>query len=178
MSTDPPKPPPSSRTQLGCTHYNRKCKIVAPCCNKVYWCRICHDEFTCSHQNIRSNPKSVHQIDRFKIKKLVCQLCDLEQSVKERCEKCDVRFAKYICLKCNLFDEDDSKGQYHCDKCGICRVGGGNVYIYIFLSFSLSLSLSLSFSLSLSLETKTKSNYKQHITFFTVISVGPASGHT
>ncbi|KAL8436547.1 hypothetical protein ACSSS7_001625 [Eimeria intestinalis] len=28
----------------GCSHYRRKCKIVAPCCGKVFWCRHCHNE--------------------------------------------------------------------------------------------------------------------------------------
>lgn len=30
---------------------------------------------------------------------------------------------QYTCLICNLFDDED-KNQYHCDGCGICRVGG------------------------------------------------------
>lgn len=30
---------------------------------------------------------------------------------------------QYTCLKCNLFDDTDKK-QYHCDECGICRIGG------------------------------------------------------
>ncbi|KAL8440943.1 hypothetical protein Emag_007591 [Eimeria magna] len=28
----------------GCSHYRRKCKVVAPCCGKVFWCRHCHNE--------------------------------------------------------------------------------------------------------------------------------------
>ncbi|VAH16017.1 unnamed protein product [Triticum turgidum subsp. durum] len=28
---------------------------------------------------------------------------------------------KYFCEKCNFFDDDISKKQYHCDGCGICR---------------------------------------------------------
>lgn len=31
---------------------------------------------------------------------------------------------RYFCGHCNLFDDDTSKLQYHCDDCGICRVGG------------------------------------------------------
>lgn len=30
---------------------------------------------------------------------------------------------QYTCLVCNLFDDED-KDQYHCDGCGICRIGG------------------------------------------------------
>lgn len=28
------------------------------------------------------------------------------------------------CLECRFFDDDTSKQQFHCEKCGICRVGG------------------------------------------------------
>lgn len=27
-----------------CSHYNRNCSIVSPCCSVVFGCRICHDE--------------------------------------------------------------------------------------------------------------------------------------
>lgn len=30
---------------------------------------------------------------------------------------------QYTCLVCNLFDDED-RNQYHCEGCGICRVGG------------------------------------------------------
>ena len=29
--------------QRGCTHYKRRCKLVAPCCGEVFWCRHCHN---------------------------------------------------------------------------------------------------------------------------------------
>lgn len=28
----------------GCAHYRRRCKLVAPCCGEVFWCRHCHNE--------------------------------------------------------------------------------------------------------------------------------------
>lgn len=28
----------------GCAHYRRRCKIVAPCCGEIFWCRHCHNE--------------------------------------------------------------------------------------------------------------------------------------
>ena len=40
--------------------------------------------------------------------------------MSEECDKCKVRFGRYFCEKCRLFDDTD-KGQYHCDDCGICR---------------------------------------------------------
>lgn len=30
---------------------------------------------------------------------------------------------QYTCLKCRLYD-NTMKGQFHCDYCGICRLGG------------------------------------------------------
>ena len=28
----------------GCTHYRRRCRLVAPCCGETFWCRHCHNE--------------------------------------------------------------------------------------------------------------------------------------
>jgi RING finger/CHY zinc finger protein 1 len=30
--------------EVGCDHYRRRCKLVAPCCNEVFWCRHCHNQ--------------------------------------------------------------------------------------------------------------------------------------
>lgn len=34
---------------------------------------------------------------------------------------------QYVCLICNLFDLEDRK-QFHCEDCGMCRVGGRENY--------------------------------------------------
>ena len=34
------------------------------------------------------------------------------------------RLGAYFCATCNLYDDDESKQQFHCEECGICRVGG------------------------------------------------------
>lgn len=34
---------------LGCQHYKRNCALVAPCCSKVFTCRLCHDD-QCDHK--------------------------------------------------------------------------------------------------------------------------------
>ncbi len=60
-------------------------------------------------------------MDRKKVKRIQCLLCKHEQNVTNTCEKCGVQFGKYYCEICRLFDDDDTKGQFHCDKCGICR---------------------------------------------------------
>ncbi|CAA3025632.1 E3 ubiquitin- ligase MIEL1-like [Olea europaea subsp. europaea] len=28
----------------GCSHYRRRCKIIAPCCNEIFDCRHCHND--------------------------------------------------------------------------------------------------------------------------------------
>lgn len=34
---------------LGCKHYKRNCKLIAPCCNKLFTCIRCNDEPTTDH---------------------------------------------------------------------------------------------------------------------------------
>jgi len=100
---------------IGCQHYKRKCKLVAPCCDKIYSCRFCHDDDVVGHT-----------IDRRKVVEVVCGRCSRRQEVGPRCsqEDCDTVFGEaHFCGTCKLFDDVD-KGQYHCDGCGICRVGG------------------------------------------------------
>lgn len=36
----------------------------------------------------------------------------------------------YACLKCRFFDDDLAKQPYHCDECGICRIGGRDNYFH------------------------------------------------
>ncbi len=100
-----------------CKHYDRNCKIVAPCCNKVFDCRLCHDIFY-------EDKKEYHKINRFDIKQVVCKSCNLKQNISNKCTQCNIEFGKYYCEICNFFDNDVSKQQFHCEKCKICRVGG------------------------------------------------------
>jgi uncharacterized CHY-type Zn-finger protein len=53
-----------------CKHYRRGCEIYAPCCEKYYSCRICHDE------------KESHKLDRTKVSKLKCRNCHKQNEVK------------------------------------------------------------------------------------------------
>lgn len=102
----------------GCQHYLRRCRIVSPCCGKMYPCRLCHDD----EQN---GPTiailDMHEIDRHKIEEIICTNCEEKQGISQYCKKCNTCFGLYFCKVCRLFDDVD-KGQYHCDKCGICRV--------------------------------------------------------
>lgn len=44
---------PSYRDQeesiFGCNHYKRNCKLLAPCCKKLFTCIRCHDDTTTDH---------------------------------------------------------------------------------------------------------------------------------
>ncbi|XVF05756.1 hypothetical protein REPUB_Repub05bG0199700 [Reevesia pubescens] len=105
----------------GCSHYRRRCKIKAPCCNEIFDCRHCHNE---AKNSLESNPLQRHDIPRHEVEKVICSLCDTEQDVQQYCINCGVCMGKYFCAKCKFFDDDVSKNQYHCDECGICRTGG------------------------------------------------------
>lgn len=102
----------------GCPHYKRRVKFVSPCCGRVYYCRICHDE-----------NEQTHTFNRQKLEELICENCGTKQRVQTTCEKCGIQFGKYTCLICNLFDDVD-RSQYHCDECGICRVGGRDKFFH------------------------------------------------
>ncbi|XP_030376961.1 uncharacterized protein LOC115625883 [Scaptodrosophila lebanonensis] len=103
--------------RFGCAHYKRRAMFVTPCCNKFYKCRFCHDE------------NESHHFDRKTLTELICSECNTRQKVQEQCQKCGVRFGKYTCLICNLFDDSDKK-QYHCHGCGICRIGGADNFFH------------------------------------------------
>lgn len=97
----------------GCSHYKRGCKLLAPCCNKSYNCRFCHDE---EEEN--------HTLDRQAVEQVECLGCRLLQLVVAECKSCSHVFGSaYFCPTCKLYDHTD-KGQFHCDGCGICRAGG------------------------------------------------------
>ena len=69
-------PPPASivprqDTNAACVHYERNCSIVAPCCDRVFGCRICHDELS---------PPGHPPMNRFLIREVVCKLCNTRQA--------------------------------------------------------------------------------------------------
>lgn len=87
--------------------------------------------------------KKAHELDRTKIKEIECQSCFHRQKPAGNCEKCGIRFAEYYCEKCRFWDDkgvekgvcitivavnEYSSGAFHCDGCGICRVGGRDNY--------------------------------------------------
>lgn len=98
--------------QEGCEHYKRNCAIKAPCCDKFYTCRNCHDE------------NEEHEMNRYDVKTIRCLICGTIQNLSNKCMLCMTKFGKYHCDKCKFFLNDDID-IYHCDKCNICRIGKG-----------------------------------------------------
>ena len=70
------------------------------------------------------NLTAKHTMNRHEVKSVVCLACQEEQPPSQACRKCEASFGAYFCSVCNLYDDDLTKKQFHCDKCGICRVGG------------------------------------------------------
>lgn len=99
---------------LGCSHYQRNCKLECPTCLKWFPCRFCHDLV------------SDHKLQRTSVRHILCMRCNVPQVPESNyCVNCDDELAYYFCPKCVLYDNDQSKDIYHCDKCGICRLGLG-----------------------------------------------------
>jgi RING finger/CHY zinc finger protein 1 len=104
-----------------CKHYRRRCAIVAPCCDNIFPCRLCH------------NDAQTHEIERKRVAEVVCLLCSpsTRQPAGPSCISCGVRFADYYCATCKLWDEDGAKKNiYHCDGCSICRIGPKDKYFH------------------------------------------------
>lgn len=112
--------------RLGCEHYRRKCELLAPCCGEWFVCRVCHDTL---RNDAEMDVKKAHVLDRRAVTRVRCLVCRLEQAPARVCagSDCGVVLGEYFCGVCNLFDDDGgpapAKALYHCDGCGLCRVG-------------------------------------------------------
>ena len=92
--------------ELGCEHYRRRCKLVAPCCGEVFWCRHCHNE---AKNERETDAKKAHQVDRTAVQEVVCGCCGERQPVAASCRACSVTFGEYFCEPCRFYDNDTSK---------------------------------------------------------------------
>lgn len=117
----PATPPPEGsdvheideKSILGCEHYMRNIKVQCYDCKKWYTCRHCHDQ------------AEKHTLVRKEIKNMLCMLCSTPQPAAEYCRRCNEQTAVYYCDICKLWDNDARRRIYHCEDCGICRVGEG-----------------------------------------------------
>ncbi|NXA61552.1 ZN363 protein, partial [Mohoua ochrocephala] len=83
----------------GCEHYRRGCRLRAPCCGKLYPCRLCHDG------------AEEHQLDRFRVSEVQCIRCRLLQKVGPGGGGAEVTAGVGIGPKEDFF---------HCSKCNLC----------------------------------------------------------
>jgi len=113
----PPSQESGNDDKYRCPHYKRKCRFVTPCCGGVYRCRFCHDE------------EQDHPLRREDVNVVECSACGTRQGVTEFCSNCGIKFGMYFCYECKLYDDED-KQQFHCQGCGICRVGGRANYFH------------------------------------------------
>ncbi len=65
-----PSPVLPQQEDTKCTHYERNCNIVAPCCGRIVGCRICHDE---------TSPHGHPPMNRFMVREAVCKMCGTRQ---------------------------------------------------------------------------------------------------
>lgn len=98
---------------LGCEHYRRNVKLQCSTCNRWYTCRFCHDKVE-DHNLIRKDTKN-----------MLCMFCGTAQRAGEICVSCGASAARYYCSICKLWNDDPDKPVYHCNDCGICRIGRG-----------------------------------------------------
>jgi Zinc-ribbon/CHY zinc finger/Ring finger domain len=105
--TEQPKP------QLGCMHYRRNVKMQCATCERWHTCRLCHDE------------AEDHTLPRRETRYMLCMLCNTPQRASQICKMCTEQTACYYCSICKLWNNDPEKSVYHCDDCGICRLGKG-----------------------------------------------------
>jgi RING finger/CHY zinc finger protein 1 len=103
-----------------CEHYDRGCVLLYPCCNEFFPCRVCHDDVK---SDMITNPNSIHCCDRQKVITMKCRYCLSIQPIGKQCNECGKTMGTYYCEICKLLDLVDKK-QFHCDSCGICRIGG------------------------------------------------------
>lgn len=106
-----------SAPALGCIHYKRNVKVQCFDCHRWFPCRHCHD-------SARDLPFP-HALNRKKTQNMLCMLCKTPQPAAEACVNCGEYAAWYYCPKCKLWDNDSNKRIYHCDDCGLCRLGEG-----------------------------------------------------
>jgi uncharacterized CHY-type Zn-finger protein len=100
-------------SSLGCQHYKRNVKVQCHSCRRWYTCRRCHDAV------------EGHSLNRKKTENMLCMACGTPQPAGQHCRQCGKEAAWYYCDICKLWDDNSSRKIYHCDDCGICRMGEG-----------------------------------------------------
>lgn len=109
--------PKIKECKVSCNHYNNSVSIFTECCQKVYSCKICHDN------------SSNHLLKPEDVKKIICNNCNTKQDVNNNCIKCFEKYGTYHCEKCKIWDNTNID-IFHCDKCNLCRIGDKSKYFH------------------------------------------------
>jgi len=106
-----------------CTHYDRKCTLISPCCGVAFGCRICHDDcvdlppkinnggrkyhrsaslpssFTSMEAKVNAPPEETHHnIDRFAVREVICRECFTRQSSDTYVPKRAALATPHLCI--------------------------------------------------------------------------------
>ncbi|KAI5862386.1 zf-CHY-domain-containing protein [Durotheca rogersii] len=112
-SSEDPEVEDSYYRPLGCEHYRRNVKLQCFTCGRWYTCRFCHDK------------AEDHTLIRNATKNMLCMFCGTAQRASDVCISCSASASRYYCSICKLWNDDPDKPVYHCNDCGICRIGRG-----------------------------------------------------
>ena len=89
-----------------CSHFVKSCyKNYFECCGVYDCCIICH------------KLKMDKKCDGFKVSKISCVECDLEQELSNNCIQCGTQFGNNYCPICFIWTSETIS---HCNDCGIC----------------------------------------------------------
>lgn len=103
-----------------CTHYRRWVYPIAPDGGQPTPCRSCFETST------------GNTLDRAAVTHMQCQFCFTVQPTRSACRNSDCTqhgvAHRYYCATCHLWEHRGSRPIFHCDDCGICRVGSRAMY--------------------------------------------------
>jgi RING finger and CHY zinc finger domain-containing protein 1 len=130
------------KSTYSCDHYKSLCSIVCPLCPENKNKYQCHNDTMMNikfgdsirgKKSVQTLNKSIgfandnvlyHELLSTSITHIICIKCKHKQKFRKNCEKCKIRFARYICFKCKLMDNcNDPKNHYHCNDCDCCIIG-------------------------------------------------------
>lgn len=111
---------------ITCSHekYKQKCKIIAQCCEEVFPCWMCHNDYFGS----TTIKDSMHFINTQNIEKIICKECGKTQNISNKCILCKTQFAVYYCNICKI--HINSKNNFHCELCKSCVEGNKKDYCH------------------------------------------------
>lgn len=101
---------PRTFQAVQCTHYDRNCNLIAPCCGAIVCCHRGHDE------SLWRQP-----LHRRKVRRVLCCSGRTIQPVDRACQNCGRLFGAKSCIYCRMWYSGEG---FHCNKCDRCIVGG------------------------------------------------------